>query len=175
VETGFSEELPSCFTAIRCSSASTAEPFPTVSDRTYPFSAVILRLWHKRLLRIAVVCLALAFLPSIPPLARTLDNLWRRASEPRFVLPPGARLWNFQAVDRTDRSPGWTCAEDDLRFYFRADTGIRTLWKTDLPVWADPCTPIEDPDTLLPDEALLPLRGLGDTDSAETEVDSSAR
>ena len=135
---------------------------------TYPWVTVILRLWHKRILRIAVVCLALAFLPGIPPVARTLDNLWLRASERCYALPEGARLWEFRAVDRADRSPGWTCGEDDLRFFVRVDTGILRLWKKDISPLADPCTPPEDPDTLIPEEAMLPLK----VDSNQNSVDS---
>ena len=138
----------------------------------HPFPSVIRRIWHKRLLRIALVCLALAFLPAIPPVARTLDNLWRRVTEPRFALPQGARLWKFRAMDRTDRSPGWTCAEDDLHYFFRADTGVRTLRKRDLSSLADPCALPEDPDTLLPDDALLPLEADTNEDSAESRPDS---
>lgn len=115
-----------------------------------------------RLLRIAVACLAVLWATSLKPVARCIDNAWRRATERHYRIPDGSRWWTFRAADRTDRDPGWTCAEDATRFFLRTDTGIRATLRSGLPPLADPCAPQEDPDTILPDDAMID----NDSDSA---------
>jgi hypothetical protein len=125
------------------------------------------RVWKMRLLRLALVCAVAFGLSFSEPVSRGVDNLWRRAGERNFRIPSGSRWWTFRAADRTDRVPGWTCAEDDRNFYLRVDTGIRRLPREGLSPLADPCDPGEDPDTLVPDDALVV--GSARSDSAEAK------
>ena len=114
------------------------------------------RLWKKTTLRLALVCVLLAFLPSMRPLSGALNNAWRALFERPFSVPREASWWSFQAANRASSPPGWTCGEDPDRFYFATDTGVRAMAKILFPAGARLCDSVRAPDTLLPDEILLP-------------------
>ena len=113
------------------------------------------KLWKMRLLRIAVACVLVFWLSFQAPCAHLADNAWRKATDRNYAIPKGSSWWTFRAADRTDRKPGWTCAEDDRFFFARTDTGIRVLPRASLAPLADPCAVEEDADTILPEDALI--------------------
>jgi len=123
------------------------------------------RYWKKRTLRLALACLVVAFLPWSDRISAGMDNLWRMAFQRPFSVPPGSSLWTFHPSDRSSSPPGWTCGEDAGRYYFALDTGVRTLDKNLFPPFARLCDSLQTPDTLLPDEILLPdtVHGVRDT------------
>jgi hypothetical protein len=114
------------------------------------------RLWKKPTLRIALACLLVAFLPAVRPLSGAMNNFWRVLFERPFSVPREASWWSFQAANRVPSPPGWTCGEDAERFYFASDTGVRAMAKVLFPPDARLCDSVHTPDTLLPEEILLP-------------------
>lgn len=128
------------------------------------------RLWKKPILRIALACLLVAFLPSIRALSGAFDNGWRLVFERPFSIPRGASLWTFRTANRILTSPGWTCGEDDGRFYFATDTGVQAMDKARFPAGARLCDSVRASDTLFPEEILLPdtSRAVPDTLLSDT-------
>lgn len=140
------------------------------------------RLWKKPILRVALACLLVAFLPSVRPLSGVISNAWRALFERPFSIPRGASWWTFRAADRVFAAPGWTCGEDAERFYLATDAGVRTLAKDLFPPGASLCDSVDGSDTLLPEEILLPDTSqavpdtlLSDTTGLRRFVDSLER